>query len=92
MNIKLDVSPTNMHGLTHRELGDYTNAYCFLFETSCAAIGRIHGAFTDELVTYYDHNDKFYEYLASLDKELEERRANGEEVRDNYYNIYIGYA
>lgn len=85
MKIKLDVSPTNMHGLTHRELGDFTNAYCFLFETSCAAIGRIHGAFTEELVTYYDHNDKFYEYLIDLDKELEERRANGEEgVRDNY--------
>ncbi len=69
MDVNVDVSPTDMHGLTHRELGDYTNAYAFLFETSCAAIGRIHGAFRKELITYENGDDKFYEYLRKLQEE-----------------------
>lgn len=55
-----EVSPTKMRGLTHRELGDYTNAYAFLCETSNASQGKYRGAFTDDLITYYStcHNIK----------------------------------
>lgn len=69
LNISIEASPVNMHGLSHRELGDYSNSYVFLLETCDAAEGRIRGAFTPDLITYYNHNDKFYEYLAKLDKE-----------------------
>jgi len=69
MVISMEESPENMHGLSHRELGDYSNSYVFLLETCDAAEGRIRGAFTPDLITYYNHNDKFYEHLAKLDAE-----------------------
>lgn len=68
LDISYDVSPANMHGLTHRELGDFTNAYVFLFETSNASQGKLRGAFTEDLITYYK-KDKFYEAAVSYDEE-----------------------
>lgn len=53
-------SPVNFRGLTHRELGDHTNTFAFLCETSNASQGKIRGAFTEDLITYYK-TDKFYE-------------------------------
>ena len=67
VNIAYERSPQTMHGLTHRELGDYTNAYVFLAETSNASQGKLRGAFTENLITYYE-TDKFYEFAASLDE------------------------
>ena len=73
LNISYDESPMSMHGLTHRELGDYTNAYVFLFETSNASQGKLRGAFTEDLITYYK-KDKFYEAAVAYDE------ANGTEL------------
>ena len=67
VSIAVEQSPLKMHGLTHRELGDYTNAYVFLAETSNASQGKLRGAFTENLITYYE-TDKFYEFAASLDE------------------------
>lgn len=67
LNISYDESPMSMHGLTHRELGDYTNAYVFLFETSNASQGKLRGAFTEDLITYYK-KDKFYEAAVEYDE------------------------
>lgn len=67
LSISFDQSPVSMHGLTHRELGDYTNAYVFLFETSNASQGKLRGAFTEDLITYYK-KDKFYEAAVSYDE------------------------
>ncbi|MBO5866520.1 MAG: hypothetical protein J6Q55_00500, partial [Clostridia bacterium] len=80
--ISLEASPTGMHGLSHRELGDYTNSYAFLLETSDAAEGRIRGAFVPGLITYYSngpyaYQDKFYEYLAALDAKSGKNGHNG---------------
>lgn len=70
IKMSYDESPTNKRGLTHREIGDYTNAYAFLCETCECVEGRIHGALTDNLTLYYpDNTDKFYEYLVKRDKE-----------------------
>ena len=68
LDISFNESPTNMHGLTHREVGDYTNAYVFLFETSNASQGKIRGPFTEELIKY-SSPDKFYTALVNYDKE-----------------------
>ncbi|MBQ7275658.1 MAG: hypothetical protein IJS58_00265 [Bacilli bacterium] len=68
LNMPADQSPLNMHGLTHREVGDYTNAYVFLFETSNASQGKIRGAFTEDLIKY-SAPDKFYEALVKYDEE-----------------------
>lgn len=61
--IKCEVSAPKLRGLTHRELGDFTNAYVFLFETSNASQGKLHGAFHPELIAYENgYQDKFYDW------------------------------
>ena len=58
VSIRMEVSPANLHGLTHRELGDFTNTYAFLCETSNASQGKIRGKFTEDLIV--SGEDKFY--------------------------------
>lgn len=65
VKIKAEVSPKTLHGLTHRELGDFTDTFPFLLETSNASQGKIRGAFTSDLITYYKV-DKFYEKAQEL--------------------------
>lgn len=56
--IAIETSAPNLHGLTHRELGDYTDTLALLMETSNAAQGRLHGATSSELVV--TGKDKYY--------------------------------
>ena len=58
MKITKEASPTTLHGLTHRELGDYTNTLALLMETANASQGRLHGTVTAEMVV--SGLDKFY--------------------------------
>ena len=46
IEMSLEQSPTNFHGLTHRELGDYTDTKAILMETANASQGRLRGATT----------------------------------------------
>lgn len=71
VSIHAEPSPTNLHGLTHRELGDATNTLALLCETSNASQGKIRGAFNESLITY-DEKDKFYEKAVALTKEGKE--------------------
>lgn len=64
MTIGLEPSPENLHGLTHRELGDYTDTYALLMETSNPSQGRLRGANSEELVV--EGKDKFYLKAAEL--------------------------
>ncbi len=50
IDMALEQSPTNFHGLTHRELGDYTDTMAILMETANASQGRLRGATTIEQV------------------------------------------
>lgn len=50
IEMSLEQSPTNFHGLTHRELGDYTDTMAILMETANASQGRLRGATTQEQV------------------------------------------
>ncbi|MCM1043191.1 MAG: hypothetical protein NC350_03155 [Corallococcus sp.] len=59
-------SPVNLHGLTHRELGDFTNTYAFLFETSNASQGKYRGLFTEDMII--TGNDKIYNIVDANDK------------------------
>lgn len=63
-DLKAETSALGLHGLTHRELGDFTAAYVFLFETSNASQGKIRGKFTEDLILYENYTDKFYEAAA----------------------------
>lgn len=58
MNISLEPSPKNLHGLTHRELGDYTDTLAVLMETANPSQGRLRGRTNEKLVV--DGTDKFY--------------------------------
>jgi hypothetical protein len=48
--IGLEPSPKNLHGLTHRELGDATNTFSVLMETANASQGRLRGRTDEALV------------------------------------------
>jgi hypothetical protein len=45
-----DPSPKNLHGLSHREFGDFTPAQALLSETANPAIGRFRGRLSMDLV------------------------------------------
>ena len=61
--ITLEKSPTNLHGLTHRELGDFTDTMALLMETANASQGRLHGRIDSDLVV--SGKDKFYARAAT---------------------------
>lgn len=50
INFGLEPSPVNLHGLTHRELGDYTDTLAILMETANPAQGRLRGKTNEQLV------------------------------------------
>lgn len=56
--ISVEASPTNLHGLSHRELGDFTDTLALLMETANASQGRLHGVIDSDLVV--SGKDKFY--------------------------------
>lgn len=58
IDMALEQSPTNFHGLTHRELGDYTDTMAILMETANASQGRLRGATT--LAQVLGGKDKCY--------------------------------
>ena len=66
--ITLEKSPTNLHGLTHRELGDFTDTMALLMETANASQGRLHGRIDSDLVV--TGKDKFYARLPELIRKL----------------------
>ncbi len=64
IEMTLEPSPVNLHGLTHRELGDYTDTIPLLMETANASQGRLRGATNVEQVL--TGKDKYYTYAATL--------------------------
>lgn len=64
IQISLEPSPTNLRGLTHRELGDYTDTLAILMETANPAQGRLRGKTDEKLVT--TGIDPTYEKAAKL--------------------------
>lgn len=51
LEFRLEPSPYNFHGLSHRELGDATTAYALLMESAGALQGRLRGKTDRALVT-----------------------------------------
>ncbi len=58
IKIGLEPSPRNLRGLSHREIGDATEALVMLFETSNASQGRLRGA-TDARLVIEGTDDKY---------------------------------
>lgn len=62
--ISVEESPKELHGLSHRELGDFTDTLVFLCETSNAAQGKLRGKFTEDLIITGE--DKYYKKASQL--------------------------
>lgn len=60
----LEPSPVNLRGLTHRELGDYTDTIPLLMETANASQGRLRGETSERLAL--TGQDKAYVYSEKL--------------------------
>jgi hypothetical protein len=58
IKIGIEPSPPKLRGLTHREIGDHTEALAVLMETANASQGRIRGKTTRELIV--TGKDKMY--------------------------------
>jgi hypothetical protein len=64
--IDLEGSPRDLHGLSHREFGDFTNAQAMLTETDNPAQGRLRGRFDERLLI--EGRDANYVAAARLGK------------------------
>lgn len=64
VDITPEISPESLHGLSHRELGTFTDTLVFLCETSNASQGKLRGAFTEDLIVTGE--DKFYDKAEEL--------------------------
>ena len=64
ITIGLEPSPVNLRGLTHRELGDYTDTFAVLMETTNPSQGRLRGRTNEALVL--TGKDKYYERAQAL--------------------------
>ncbi len=64
IKISLEPSPVNLRGLSHRELGDFTDTLPVLMETANASQGRLRGR-TDEALVLTG-KDKWYVRAANL--------------------------
>ncbi|MDR3673608.1 MAG: succinylglutamate desuccinylase/aspartoacylase family protein [Holophaga sp.] len=60
----LEPSPVNLHGLSHRELGDHTNVFALLMENSNPSQGRLRGKSDEALIV--DGKDDLYVRAAKL--------------------------
>lgn len=63
IKINVDASPVNLHGFSHRELGDHTDTLSILSETVNPMQSRLCGKKNEELVV--SGRDKFCEYASA---------------------------
>jgi len=63
-DIRLEASPANLRGLSHREWGDYAGIHSILIETANASHGRLKGRPSPDLIV--KGQDKFYVRAARL--------------------------
>lgn len=76
----LEPSPKNLRGLTHRELGDFTDTMAVLMETANAAQGRLRGRTDEDLVV--TGNDKAYVKAAKLGRLFVPYDENGHPIEE----------
>ena len=75
--MRIEQSPVNLHGFSHREMGDHTDALAILSEEVNLIQGAVHGAINAQSVL--DGQDKFYDIL-------KKRAIDGENVLQTHWN------
>ena len=58
IKLRLEPSPKNLRGMSHRELGDHTNTLALLLETANPIMDRLHGRTSERLIL--DGKDQFF--------------------------------
>jgi hypothetical protein len=58
MKLRLEPSPKNLRGMSHRELGDHTKTTALLVETANPIMDRLHGRTSERLIL--DGKDEFF--------------------------------
>ncbi len=58
VKLRLEPSPQNLHGMSHRELGDHTDTTALLMETANPIQDRLHGRTSEQLIL--DGRDDFF--------------------------------
>ncbi len=66
IDLRLEISPENFHGLSHREIGDFTPAKAVLLETTGALQGRLRGPTDADLAV--SSRDALYHRAGELGK------------------------
>jgi len=62
VKLRLEPSPKNLHGMSHRELGDHTETSALLLETANPIMDRLHGKTSARLIL--DGKDEFFRQAA----------------------------
>ncbi len=75
--MRIEQSPVNLHGFSHREIGDATDALSVLSEEVNLIQGAVHGAINSDVVV--NGQDKFYDLL-------KKRALDGEDVLQVHWN------
>ena len=62
MKLRLEPSPKNLRGMSHREMGDHTKTTALLVETANPIMDRLHGRTSERLIL--DGKDEFFRRAA----------------------------
>jgi len=62
IKLRLEPSPKNLRGMSHRELGDHTATTAVLFESANPIMDRLHGRATEQMIL--DGKDEFFRRAA----------------------------
>ena len=90
ISIRLEPSPVNLRGLTHRELGDFTDTVAVLMETPNASQGRLRGR-TDEALVLTG-KDPWYVKAQKLGRLFVPYDGNGHPVEERVGRHLAGIA
>ncbi len=75
VTIRLEASPKNLRGLSHREWGDSTDTYAILIESTSPMHGPLHGPATEELIL--TAKDDVYVWASNIGRTVQKHTAEG---------------
>ncbi len=75
INIRLELSPENLRGLSHREWGNATNTKAILIESTSPLHGPLHGPATTDLIL--TAKDDVYVWASKLGRTVQEHTEEG---------------
>ncbi len=75
VTIRLEASPKNLRGLSHREWGDSTGTYAILIESTSPMHGPLHGPATEDLIL--TAKDDVYVWASNIGRTVQKHTEEG---------------